>query len=324
MSACTTANNITLRAHCKGLFSFFLSLLLLSGCAVNSTCFEPSIVYCPSGRTLEKTFSAFQELREEERVADWAKELFLGLEFAKEFDLYRAITCYKRALYLAPADKQFEIEYHIIEAYFLGLKYEELIEFYETHTLANTSLEFPALKELLLMLYQAYLETDRSEKALRIQCLLETIDQNLASKLTEYEIFTSADFCALERLAEDDESLICWMSSYKKEVKSIRKAQFLNAVFPGAGFYYVGQKKSGITSFVINALFTYAAYQFFDRGYIAAGLITTSLEMGWYLGGINGARLAANEWNERLYEVKAKDYMIQKRLFPVLMFSHAF
>lgn len=268
--------------------------------------------------------SPFPEIRpQNDFQTDWGKELFLGLSLAKEFDLYRAITCYKRALYLAPLERQFEIEYHILEAYFLGSKYEELIEFYETHTLPNATFEFPPLKELLLMLFQAYLETGREEKAFRIQCVIRTIDENLACQLSQYEILKEADFTRLEEL-EEDPAFGCVLESYWRDAKSVRKAQVLNAILPGAGFYYVGQKKSALTSFVINALFTYAAYQFFERGYLAAGLITASLEWGWYVGGINGAGLAANEWNERLYEVKMKDYMVQKRLFPVLMFNYAF
>ena len=95
-------------------------------------------------------------------------------------------------------------------------------------------------------------------------------------------------------------------------------------LLPGAGYYYVGQKKAALTAFVINSLFTAAAYQFFAKGYPAAGFITLSFEAGWYFGGINGAGLAAKEYNERLYEVKAKDFMLKERLFPLLTFETSF
>ena len=61
--------------------------------------------------------------------------------------LYSAITCYKRALYQASSSRTFEIEYHIIEAYYLGRKYQEAIDFYETHSLSQVPLTFPACKK---------------------------------------------------------------------------------------------------------------------------------------------------------------------------------
>ena len=64
----------------------------------------------------------------------------------------------------------------------------------------------------------------------------------------------------------------------------------------------------------------------FDRnqGNIAAGLITASFETGWYFGGINGAGLAAQEFNQRMYEVNTKEIMFQNRLFPIFHFTKSF
>ncbi len=118
--------------------------------------------------------------------------------------------------------------------------------------------------------------------------------------------------------------MIFFFSEYCCKAKSVKKAQMLNAILPGAGYYYVGQKKSALTSFIINTLFTAAAYQLFDKGYFAGGLIVSSLELGWYLGGINGAGLEAKEYNQSIYNTMAKDTMAQNRLFPVLMFETTF
>lgn len=79
-----------------------------------------------------------------------------------------------------------------------------------------------------------------------------------------------------------------------------------------------------MTSFIINALFAAATYQLIDRGYVAAGIIVGSLEMGWYIGGINGAGLEAKEYNQSLYNTCAKEVMIRNQLFPVLMFETTF
>ena len=74
----------------------------------------------------------------------------------------------------------------------------------------------------------------------------------------------------------------------------------------------------------MNALFITAAYQFFHKGYTAAGIITTSFETGWYFGGIYGASCAAQEYNRYLYDEMGEKLMVQERLFPVLMLHYTF
>lgn len=297
--------------------------MLFTACVVNTGCFEPSIDLYPSCRVTEKLTSPFPPLSCEEREQEWGKELYLGLQFAHDFDLYRAITCYKRALFLCP-ERTFQIEYHIAEAYFMGCKYKEVIETYELGTLSQAPLDFPALKQLLLMLIDSYNRLDMCEKAERIQWYLQSIDPETNTKVEEYQAIITADFPKLYSFAESDEDLACFLSSYQDSTLSVKKAQFLNAILPGAGFYYVGQTKTAVTALIVNALFTYAAVQFFDRGYTAAGLITTSFELGWYLGGINGAGLAAQEINEHNWNVQGKEFLIRNRLFPLLMFQYAF
>lgn len=299
-------------------------LVTLSSCATNNVKFEPEIVYYPTSRVVDSLPSAFAPLSEDEKQTEWGKELYLGLRFAKEFDLYRAITCYKRALFIAPKTRVFEIEYHLLEAYYLGRKYQDAIDVFESGTLGQIELDSPGFNELLIMIYDSYRKDDQREKAARIFNLIQSKTTETASDLEEYTAIETGDFCTLNKLQETDPDLASFLCDYSLLAKSPEKARFLNAVLPGAGYYYVGQTKTAITAFIVNALFIYAAYEFFDRGYVAAGIITTSFEMGWYFGGINGAGLAANEINEGIYSTRGKEFLIQKRHFPVLMFSYAF
>jgi tetratricopeptide (TPR) repeat protein len=301
--------------------SLILSLLFLCACGSSTCPFEPKIHLYPSCRAVDRLPSAFVEVPCHE---EWERELFLGLQFAKEFDFYRAITCYKRAAFLAPSDKKIEIEYHLVEAYYLGGKYQDVIDVYESGHLGQAPLDFPALKELLLMLYDSYQLEGFFDKAYKIRCYIESLEPSQKEKFELYEAVIDADFCTLNELQSEDPDVNELLYSYVQSSKSPQKARMLNAILPGAGYYYVDQKKTAVTAFIVNALFTYAAYQFFDRGYVAAGLITTSLEMGWYFGGIQGAGLAANEWNQYAYEAKGKEFLLKKRLFPLLMFEYAF
>ena len=93
---------------------------------------------------------------------------------------------------------------------------------------------------------------------------------------------------------------------------------------PGSGYLYLGQKKSALTSFLLNGLFIYAAYEFFHHGYTAAGIITTSFEAGWYFGGIYGAGEEAKFYNERIYNEEACTLMQTKKIFPFFMLKYSF
>ena len=65
-------------------------------------------------------------------------------------------------------------------------------------------------------------------------------------------------------------SIARMLKMYEYEKKSIRKAEVFNAILPGAGYFYAGQIESGITSFLINALFIAATYEFFHKGQTAS------------------------------------------------------
>lgn len=304
---------------CASAFNSFACFCLLTGCAVNTERFEPEIIYSPSPFVLDKLSSSFAPLDLDERETEWGRELYLGLKFARELDLYRALTCYKRARFLAPQARLFEIDYRLVEAYYLGRKYEDAIAVFESGTLGQIGMDSPGLKELIMMLYDSYQNIGECEKAERIKSLL---DCPTRENLEEFTAIQTGDFCTLATLEDPD--LPGFLSTYKTLSKSPAKAQVLNALLPGAGYAYVGQNQTAITAFIVNALFILAAYQFFDHGYTAAGVITTSFEMGWYFGGINGAGLAAQELNQHTYSCLGKEYLIQKRLFPILMFQYAF
>ena len=83
---------------------FLLLLLGLSGCG--KTMFNDEMVsgicFIPTERLVASWPSPFPPLTTEERKEDWAQELQMGKAFAKELDLFRAITCFKRAGFLSP------------------------------------------------------------------------------------------------------------------------------------------------------------------------------------------------------------------------------
>lgn len=306
-------------------------VLLCFGCQPNSRVIEPHIAYAPQPRMFERLPAPFKDLSAKELQQDWGKELYIGKAFARELDLYRALTCFKRALFLIPKElkeRRLEIEYDMFLAYYAGGKFQDAVDVFEnSQLLADAPLDFSALQDLLTLLYDAYQKINQPEKACRILSIITSSDEEVANGLTLETAVVQPDFLLIEQVAPlhpSGDKVADFVADFQFKAKSVKKAQALNALIPGAGYFYVGQTKSAFTSFVINTLFIAATWQLFERGYIAAGIITASLETGWYFGGINGAGLQAKEYNERLYEALGKEMLVKERLFPILMIQMGF
>jgi hypothetical protein len=314
----------------KFLLSILIATLFLTGCHPKSFELDPGIIYFPQARQFRILPSDFPTLTQEELRQDWGKELKIAIRFARELDLYRAITSYKRALFLIPqdnTDRLLQIEYSIMLCYYLGQKYESAVDAFEDSHLSKVSTTFPAFRDLVIILYDSYREMEEDEKADAVFNLLEKGAPSSAKDLELYEAIEEADIPLIQCLAEEHPKGLAvenFLNCFCMQSKSVRTAQTLNAVLPGAGYFYVGQKTSALTSFLINTSFIAAAWYFFDHGNYGAGVITTSLEFGWYVGGINGAGLAAKEWNQYVYRNNGKELLIELGLFPVLMIGSSF
>lgn len=303
----------------------FASILLVS-CQTQHCQIDPCISQPPVKCLLTNPPADFPDFTQLECRESWSKELVIANAFAQEQDFYRAITGYKRALFLLPPEhvnRRQQIEFGILLSYYLGGKYGEAIEVFENSCLVDFP-EFPATEDLLIVLYDSYRILGSCEKAAQVLFSIEKRNRCLAERLTLSTAMINADLPVLSGYTHTNNAVENLLIRYACEEKSPTQARTLNAILPGAGYLYVGQKQTALTSLIINALFIAATYNFFERGYIAAGVITASLEAGWYLGGINGAGLAAQEYNERLYETLARETLTQQRLFPLLMLQHSF
>lgn len=309
------------------LFAF----LGLASCQHAKNELDPVVRYDPPKAYVEHLPAVpFPELTELDMRQAWGKEFYIGLCFAREYDFYRAITAFKRALILIPdekIDRRLQVEYEIVLCYYLGNKYLEAVEAFEDGRLFQITQDFPAFHEISLILYDCYEKTCQPEKACSILNLINQSDPQEAQTVELGTALSHADFNAINLLScglPSQEPIECFLTNFQRHSKSVREAQLLNAILPGAGYLYVGQKRSALTSFLLNGLFIAAAYQFFHRGDIAAGIITTSFELGWYFGGINGAGIEARQYNHYLYQTKVEKLMIKEGLFPVLLFQAAF
>lgn len=304
-------------------------LLLLTSCYRVADRIEPKVSFQLKEVHLQKLDSAFTPLKEEEKKTDWGKEYIIAKAFAEDLDLYRAVSTFKRAQILAPkqSERSLEIDYDILLCYFLAGRYPDVTNAFEKTDLSRVDPSFQAYHDLLLVLYESYREQKEIDKQERIQELIGKSFPITSEELKVSEALRDANLTALQEIAKGfhrESYLDDLQTNYQQNKKSVARAQLLNALLPGAGYFYIGQKKSALTAFLLNGLFITAAVQFFLHKHIAAGIITTGFEAGWYFGGIYGAGEEAKYYNERLYETSASSALNEQKLFPIFMLEHAF
>lgn len=304
-----------------------LSLLFLTGCFRVGEELEPQINASVQDRYLKSLPTPFPRLSPQEMHEDWAKEEQIGRGFAQELDLYQALTAFKRASFLlSPSDQErrTQLNYDTLLAYYLGGKYPETIYTFESTSLRATNPQFPPYHDLLVMLYDSHFRLDQNEPIDAIMQYMTHQYPDTAQKLALSKILLKGNIPALEQEAPSHPEIQMLLTHYSQEKKSVKTAQLLNAAIPGAGYLYIGQTQSAITAFLLNGLFIWASVYFFQHGNTAAGIIFTSLETGWYFGGIYGAGQETKLYNERIYEKYATPMMNEYRYFPILMLNYGF
>lgn len=303
----------------------------MAGCYKVPDTIQPQIDYLAQESYLKQLPPSFGPLSIGERGEEWGREYLIAQKFARELDFYRAITTFKRAEFLLPerAQQRFEeIQYQILLSYYLGKRYHEVVQFFDRSHLYHLNASFPAYHDLLLILYESYLKVGQREKSDYTLQILQHHYPETAKRVQLSTVLLEGDFKALKQEAVEEPSIapcaIALINNYHAKKRSVSKAQWANALIPGAGYLYVGQRQSAITSFLLNTLFIYAAVHFYTKGNVAAGILTTSFEMGWYFGGIYGAGEAAKQYNEHLYARQAYPILTHNGLFPVLMLKYGF
>lgn len=289
------------------------SALLVVGCARTPDPGAPLSV-APHPLSLKRLPSSFPPA--DPTLGSWSEERLIGRAFAKEGDFYRAITAFKRALILLPpdaAERRLEMEYDILLAYCLAQRWPDALLHYRSSQLSQASSSFPARRDLLLLVQEILLQTGDPDGAARI-------DQGLSAE----DAATSRLNRQLTLRQWDQIEAESFRQGWSQSAKSPSKAALLQGIFPGAGYWYVGQKGAAITSFCLNALTTAAAVSLAVHDEWAAAALVGSLEVGWYVGGMNGAALAAHQWNRRLGETLAQPMLTQDRVATLFRLEYSF
>ena len=314
---------------CRILFVAIGCSLFFCSCTRTSEEIEPQIDYAVQDQYLLHLQTPFPPLSFKEDIEDWAKEYKIAMGFAKDLDLYQAATSFKRALFLIPKSerqRKLELQYEILLCYYIGKRYEEVIYLFEHSPLHLTDHTFSVAEDLLTILFDSYAQIKNTDKAEHVLAYMHEYFPKTEEHLQLSNNLRTGDLSAIQSFAEKPEYtyLQNFLSDYQANKKSTTTAKTLNALIPGAGYLYLGQKQSAVTAFLLNGLFIGASCYFFVKDNIPAGVIFAGFEAGWYFGGIAGAGEEAKFYNERVYEARATPLMNQQRLFPILSLHYGF
>ena len=242
-----------------------------------------SFLYSEGSRNFKS--HCFKSLSESELQADWAKEYQLGVEFASKREYIDAIYSLKRAHLLCKEDQSRakEIEYGILLAYYLNNDYTSAINFFESHSLLYVDQSFSAYHDMMILLFHSYEMNKLHKKADIILDRIEQLSDDEAKEMKLTRAVMRKDFIAVAELSKSSEHkdmIQVLTASFLKNKKSKKVAKWLNIFVPGLGYYYLGQTKSAITSFVLNAFLIFGTTQLFLTQQYALGSLTAFLELG--------------------------------------------
>jgi tetratricopeptide (TPR) repeat protein len=247
------------------------------------------------------------QMAESERQFLFAESLF------KEKDFQRAITEYKRFIFLFPEDINAERSaFKVAECYYRGAKWQEAIEAFNRFLAIYTSSSLTTEAQYIRGLAQ--IELGHYNDA------LSSFHDIIKSGTTEYEDKAKYQSAMVMLKREDwlrarqmflevprTSSLAVSSRSFASGLEHINDipekspavAGGLAAIMPGVGHVYTERYRDAVVAFLLNGSFIWAAVELFKYDNNITGGIVTFIELGWYTGNIYSAVGSAHKYNRR-------------------------
>lgn len=248
-----------------------------------------------------------------------ATEQVLGFAdtLLSEGEYYRAVTEYRRALFLLPAWRSEERARAVLgagRAYYLGEEFARAGEWLTAHLheAQGTSTWVPTQQTL----YRSLLRSGDTGAVLDLASASKSPEGEFYSglALAHERRWTDAQ-CFFENLPADHDysdaarhNIGVLAEAARGPYKHARLAGRL-AVVPGMGYLYAGHKQSALTAFLLNSLLITGSVQAFRSEQYTLGGFTGFLALTWYAGSIYGSVLAAERYNDR----RAESYLDRLR-----------
>ena len=243
-------------------------------------------------------------------AADLPNDLRFADSLAAEGDYYRAITEYKRFIFLQPASPLVpRARLSIARSLLSGKRWAEADASLETLLNLNPRSSEAATGRRLYA-DSAY---DRGEFGLARERYLRLLDANPDPALFNYARFrigwtyleqdrpqkARENFTLLPN--EQQRIILADLDRYEElPYKSPRLAGGLSALLPGAGQVYTGRMKQAALTFLLNGAFILGTIEAINNENYAVGGILAFFEVGWYGGNIYNAVNNAHKYNRRI------------------------
>ena len=223
------------------------------------------------------------------KVFGFAERLF------EEGDYYRAITEFKRFIFLFPESKYTERSFFRIgESYFRARKWEEAKESFDLFVkkfprslLRDEALYHQGIAEKNLKNYSEALSIFQGLAARASGDLRDRAIVQSALVLVETADYrgavTSLSFIPAESsLSESARSFSEGLARVESlPQKSPETAGVIATLIPGSGHLYTERPRDVLVAFLLNGTFIWAAIELFDHEDYALGGIVTFVELGW-------------------------------------------
>lgn len=293
---------------------FFVLCFALSGCAAHIPKEQSPLAYFPTQTERQALIDYPEEEAPIDATSRWGEELLIGKAFAQEGDWYRALTSFRKARFLLHMEKKItpalEARLAWSEALIYGFsgKWGDLIAIWEKYRDRFTISSDLLKEEWITLLYAAYLFEKRETEAEAL-CSFLSKEHATIRKLHEWK--------DLSFIQPQSSAQTVIEKKIQSHMKSPGLAKLYNGCLPGLGYWYVEQKQTACTSFLLNASFLGATLQLLKLHQPFLAFITLSFETGWYLGGITGAGLAAETYNDKVRETFALPYLLEQKALPL-------
>lgn len=256
----------------------------------------------------DPSLEASSESLSADRQFGFAESLF------SEGDYYRAITEYKRYIYLYPKDENIDRAYlGIARSYFNAKKWSECID--SVNIFSQKIQHSPLLTHGFYLKALSYKNLQRYDDALTIfhDILSSSTDRNIRERsmyqialiymeLEEWDkarttLLLIPESSELFQSAKNVSESLEYINNIPE--KSPVTAGILAALMPGAGHLYAERPRDALIAFLVNGAFILASFeQYRNDHHVTAGILFL-FELGWYFGNIYSAMNSAHKYNKK-------------------------
>ena len=259
----------------------------------------------------------------ENRVPDFSKpqtHLYYADKLSDEGDYYRAITEYKRVMYLFPDyEKLDHVKFQIGQMYYLGERYEQAKEYLVPRTASNDK---PLQWNTNMFLGLTYFENREFINSVRLFGALAESGEARVSR-SDLKIYEGLSYAYMKKFKEAGDTFRragtmvqpAQVKEYEKffaraekitsegaalEKKSPGWAIFWGTVFPGGGHIYLRQYDNALVSFLLVGAATILAVDGFINASAVQSAVFLTLGTGFYVGSVYSAYRQTRKYNHTM------------------------